>query len=179
MIGPACRWQLSGRWSQHWGEMRLYVSSILKVWPPGSFKSVHLDQASKCFEWKIPSSRGLSRLAAIQKSSLPLALVKYSCLYSEGISKSSSRNPATRCSLKLIGQWHVWDNTISNKSPSEHNFLESPQYGSPRDVWKRNQGPPRGIFLHKDIASTDPEVLKIHGFSLNNEFISSRLVIFI
>lgn len=53
--------------------------------------------------------------------------------------------------------------------PSQHDYLESPKYGSPRE-FKEGIKELRKVFAPRDIISTDPEVLEIHGVSTMNSY---------
>jgi D-lactate dehydrogenase (cytochrome) len=59
--------------------------------------------------------------------------------------------------------------TLASKDPVQHDYLESPKYGSPRDFQKGIKEL-REVFSPRGIVSTDPEVLESHGFSTMNSY---------
>lgn len=56
--------------------------------------------------------------------------------------------------------------TLSRTTLDQNDYLESPKYGSPRD-FEKGIKELQEAFPHRDIVSTDPEVLEVHGATTN------------
>lgn len=122
-------------------------------------------------------ARGVFRLASIRKPSLPqLTLGNTSVRYvtSSIPRESRGRNgPLLFAVLSSSLASGILGYTLSHKSRTRHDYLESPQYGSPRD-FESGIKELREVFSSRDIVSTDPEVVKTHGFSAMNSYHPGR-----
>ena len=125
----------------------------------------------RMFQATATNSRALFRLTRIRKSSFPLTWGNTGVHY---LTSSIPMEPRSHFgSLLFAGVSSslvsgILGYTLSNRSP-DHDYLESPQYGSPRD-FKNGIKELRDVFSQREIVSTDPEVLKIHGFSTMNSY---------
>jgi hypothetical protein len=119
------------------------------------------------------SRRAELRLTRICKSPLPLISkpsVRY--LTATNVSKSPRRNGTLLfavLSSSLVGGVLGYTLATTALGSSQHDYLESPKYGSPRD-FEEGIKELRQVFAPRDIISTDPEVLEIHGVSTMNSY---------